>query len=78
MNTRVDTEQLAPKRAALMPRFPRSLAFRLALLYGVVFAASAAALIGLVYVTTTASLTQQRDHAINLSTCSCLIVRNSN
>lgn len=49
-----------------MPRFPRSLAFRLALLYGVVFAASAGALIGLVYVTTTASLTQQRDHAISV------------
>ena len=66
MDARVDQEHAAPNDSALMPRLPRSLAFRLALLYGIVFAASAAALIGLVYVTTTASLTQQRDRAITV------------
>src|SRR5262249_2061813 len=60
MDARVQREQ---ERPAL--RLPRSIAFRLALLYGVVFAASAAALIALVYVTTTTSLTQQRDQAIS-------------
>lgn len=65
MDARVQVEQ--PKgKAPIIPRLPRSLAFRLALLYGIVFAASAAALIGLVYFTTTASLTQQRDHAITV------------
>lgn len=62
---RVQSDKALPKHT-LMPRFPRSLAFRLALLYGVVFAASAAALIALVYVTTTASLTEQRDRSINV------------
>ena len=65
MDTRVQSDQPSTK-AGIVPRLPRSLAFRLALLYGVVFAASAAALIGLVYVTTTASLTQQRDRAITV------------
>jgi hypothetical protein len=65
MDARVHSEQ-ASDSTSTMARLPRSLAFRLALLYGVVFAASAAALIGLVYFTTTASLTQQRDRAITV------------
>ncbi|MBI1213912.1 MAG: HAMP domain-containing protein [Alphaproteobacteria bacterium] len=65
MDARVQTETAKPK-AAFVPHLPRSLAFRLALLYGMVFAISATALIGLVYFTTTASLTRQRDRAITV------------
>jgi signal transduction histidine kinase len=54
-------------KAASLPklRLSRSLAFRLAFLYGIVFAGSAGALIGIVYFTTASSLTQQRDRAIS-------------
>ena len=46
-------------------RFPRSLSFRLALLYGLIFAASSALLIGITEITTIASLTEQRNEAIS-------------
>ena len=54
MDMRLKPEQADDAASPFTLRLPRSLAFRLALFYGVVFAASAATLIGIVYFTTAA------------------------
>ncbi len=64
MDARLPREEASRSRPRFRLRLPHSLAFRLALLYGVVFAASAAALIAVVYLTTIGSLTRQQDRAI--------------
>ena len=64
MDTRTSTQADA-SQSRLAIGFPRSLSFRLALLYGLIFAASSALLIGITEITTIASLTEQRDDAIS-------------
>ena len=64
MDVRLKTPEKPARTTAPRALLPRSLAFRLALLYGIAFAVSAAALVGALYLSTITALTQQRDRAI--------------